>query len=134
MPLVYAARLMCLPMAVSTCGSLVARSSVSTATLRQHSPLTRHTKACVRAFCVPHSAPPPTSRKLVLYSKPGCCLCDNLKEKLQAVLILGGPESLADVLIEVRDITTNAAWETAYQYEIPVLARVNEDNSEVCMV
>ncbi|KAK0577265.1 hypothetical protein LWI29_030399 [Acer saccharum] len=40
---------------------------------------------------------PSKARKLVLYSKPGCCLCDGLKEKLQAAFLLSGSESLHDV-------------------------------------
>lgn len=42
-----------------------------------------------------------SSRKLVLYSKPGCCLCDGLKEKLQAAFLLSGPDSLNDVDLQV---------------------------------
>ncbi|XP_023522644.1 uncharacterized protein LOC111786639 [Cucurbita pepo subsp. pepo] len=71
-----------------------------------------------------------SSRKLILYSKPGCCLCDGLKEKLQAAFLLAGPDSLHDVDLLVRDITTNPEWERAYQYEIPVLAKVLSDGSE----
>ncbi|XP_050943493.1 uncharacterized protein LOC103487576 isoform X1 [Cucumis melo] len=71
------------------------------------------------------------SRKLILYSKPGCCLCDGLKEKLHAAFLLSGPDSLHDVHLQVRDITTNPEWERAYQYEIPVLAKVRSDGSEV---
>ncbi|KAI5083499.1 hypothetical protein GOP47_0003242 [Adiantum capillus-veneris] len=37
------------------------------------------------------------------------------------------------VMSPVRDITTNANWKGAYQYEIPVLARVNEDDSETVL-
>ncbi|KAF5202917.1 Glutaredoxin-like protein [Thalictrum thalictroides] len=70
------------------------------------------------------------SRKLVLYSKPGCCLCDGLKEKLQAAFSLAGPDSLHDVDLQIRDITSNPEWENAYQYEIPVLARVLSDGTE----
>ncbi|KAL5558387.1 hypothetical protein UlMin_034598 [Ulmus minor] len=70
------------------------------------------------------------SRKLVLYSKPGCCLCDGLKEKLQAAFSLSGPDSLHDVDLEIRDITSNPEWERAYQYEIPVLAKLLSDGSE----
>ncbi|XP_059630771.1 uncharacterized protein LOC132273739 [Cornus florida] len=70
------------------------------------------------------------SRKLILYSKPGCCLCDGLKEKLLAAFSLSGPDSLHDVDLQVRDITTNPVWERAYQFEIPVLARVLSDGSE----
>lgn len=55
--------------------------------------------------------------KLVLYSKPGCHLCEGLQEKLEAL------PHLAFVL-EVRDITQNPAWFAAYQYQIPVLCRV----------
>ncbi|KAL5846576.1 hypothetical protein ACOSQ3_010100 [Xanthoceras sorbifolium] len=70
------------------------------------------------------------ARKLVLYSKPGCCLCDGLKEKLQAAFLLSGPDSLHDVDLQVRDITTNPHWEKSYQYEIPVLARLFSDGTE----
>lgn len=51
------------------------------------------------------SSPPPSpssaARKLVLYSKPGCCLCDGLKEKLQAAFLISGPDSLRDVDLQV---------------------------------
>ncbi|PKA49997.1 hypothetical protein AXF42_Ash017536 [Apostasia shenzhenica] len=67
-------------------------------------------------------------RQLVLYSKPGCCLCDGLKEKLEDALSIGGPHSLQSV----RDISGNAEWERLYQYEIPVLAKVLPDGSEIC--
>jgi len=104
-------------------------------------------------------------RKLVLYSKPGCCLCDGLKEKLQAALLVSAPDSLHDIDLQVcvcvrererereslfhclyvycecvgeyggfcqiRDITSNPEWERAYQYEIPVLAKVLSDGTEV---
>ncbi|KAL7128378.1 hypothetical protein ABFS83_14G312400 [Erythranthe nasuta] len=71
-----------------------------------------------------------TPRKLILYSKPGCCLCDGLKEKLDAAFSLSGPNSLADVQLQIRDITSNPEWEKLYQYEIPVLARVRDDGTE----
>ncbi|CAI8597421.1 unnamed protein product [Vicia faba] len=76
------------------------------------------------------SSSSPSSRKLVLYSKPGCCLCDGLKEKLQAAFLLSGPHSLSDVDLQIRDITTNPEWDKAYQYEIPVLAKVLSDGTE----
>ncbi|CAK8566388.1 unnamed protein product [Lathyrus sativus] len=76
------------------------------------------------------SSSTPSSRKLVLYSKPGCCLCDGLKEKLQAAFLLSGPQSLTDVDLQIRDITSNPEWEKAYQYEIPVLAKVLSDGTE----
>jgi len=56
--------------------------------------------------------------QLILYSKPGCHLCEGLLEKLEAI---------ADFQfdLEVRDITTQEAWFEAYQYEIPVLCWVS---------
>ncbi|KAF7816876.1 uncharacterized protein G2W53_030845 [Senna tora] len=76
------------------------------------------------------SSTPSSSRKLVLYSKPGCCLCDGLKDKLQAAFLLSGPDSLHDVDLQIRDITSNPEWERAYQYEIPVLAKLHSDGTE----
>ena len=32
---------------------------------------------------------------------------------------------------QIRDITSNPEWERAYQYEIPVLAKVRPDGTEV---
>ncbi|PSB16843.1 glutaredoxin family protein [Phormidesmis priestleyi ULC007] len=52
--------------------------------------------------------------KLVLYSKPGCHLCEGLQEKLAEVRAV-------TIELEIRDITTRDDWFQAYQYEIPVL-------------
>lgn len=52
--------------------------------------------------------------KLVLYSKPGCHLCEGLEEKLA---------TLPHYEVEIRDITTRPDWFQAYQYEIPVLCQ-----------
>ena len=52
--------------------------------------------------------------RLILYSKPGCHLCEGLQEKLEAI------QSLPFEL-EIRDITTQPDWLQAYQYEVPVL-------------
>ncbi len=52
--------------------------------------------------------------RLILYSKPGCHLCEGLLEKLQQI------EGL-NLEIEIRDITTREDWWQVYQYEIPVL-------------
>ncbi|XP_020250164.1 uncharacterized protein LOC109827572 isoform X1 [Asparagus officinalis] len=75
----------------------------------------------------------------LLYSKPRCCLCDGLKEKLNAALSLRGPHPLSSVHLQatpaekpisVRDITENSEWERLYQYEIPVLAKILPDGTE----
>eukprot|EP00850_Spirogloea_muscicola_P016914 SM000141S00858 [mRNA] locus=s141:125668:126760:+ [translate_table: standard] len=69
-------------------------------------------------------------RRLIIYSRPGCCLCDGLKEKVDACRQSGG---LADLVLEVRDITTRADWEEAYRYEIPVMARALASGSEAML-
>lgn len=51
---------------------------------------------------------------LILYSKPGCHLCQGLVEKLAQVQNISFE-------LEIRDITTQPNWFNAYQYEIPVL-------------
>ncbi|MFS8859910.1 glutaredoxin family protein [Synechococcus sp. H60.4] len=51
---------------------------------------------------------------LILYSKPGCHLCEGLAEKLQQI-----PEIAT---LEIRDITANPAWWERYQLEVPVLS------------
>ena len=61
--------------------------------------------------------------KLVLYSKPGCHLCEGLQQKLAQI------DDLA-IELEVRDITTRDDWFTAYQYEIPVLYYVSADPND----
>ncbi|MEH1779864.1 MAG: glutaredoxin family protein [Nostoc sp.] len=52
--------------------------------------------------------------RLILYSKPGCHLCEGLQEKLEQIQNLSFE-------LEVRDITTREDWFAAYQYEVPVL-------------
>lgn len=52
--------------------------------------------------------------QLILFSKPGCHLCEGLQEKLEQIQTLSFD-------LEIRDITTRPDWFQAYQYEIPVL-------------
>jgi hypothetical protein len=61
--------------------------------------------------------------QLILYSKPGCHLCEGLQEKLEQIKNLSFE-------LEVRDITTRDDWFTAYQYEIPVLHLLTSDGKE----
>ncbi|MGB7086920.1 MAG: glutaredoxin family protein [Phormidesmis sp.] len=55
-------------------------------------------------------------KTLILYSKPGCHLCEGLQEKLETL----------PVQLEIRDITTNEQWFQTYQYEVPVLCHLAE--------
>lgn len=61
---------------------------------------------------------------LILYSKPGCHLCEGLQEKLEQIKTL-------DIDLEVRDITTRNDWFDAFQYEVPVLFRVSSQDKNV---
>ena len=61
---------------------------------------------------------------LILYSKVGCHLCEGLEQKLRSIL------TAADRL-EIREITSNADWWNAYQYEIPVLYIVQSEQENI---
>jgi hypothetical protein len=54
--------------------------------------------------------------ELIFYTKAGCHLCADLHQKLKQVKGI-------DFELEMRDITTRKDWFTAYQYEVPVLAK-----------
>ena len=54
--------------------------------------------------------------QLILYSKPGCHLCEGLQEKLNQV-------SKIEFELEIRNITSREDWFAAYQYEVPVLCQ-----------
>ena len=60
---------------------------------------------------------------LILYSKPGCHLCQGLQEKLDRV-------DNVPFELEIRDITTREEWMNAYQYEIPVLCQKLPDREK----
>ncbi len=61
--------------------------------------------------------------RLILYSKPGCHLCEGLQEKLEQIQNLSFE-------LEVRDITTREDWFGAYEYEVPVLYLSNRRGAE----
>ena len=61
--------------------------------------------------------------QLILYSKPGCHLCEGLQEKLEQIQDL-------PLELEVRDITSREDWFQAYQYEVPVLCRNRSGREE----
>ena len=61
--------------------------------------------------------------RLILYSKPGCHLCEGLQEKLEQITSIAFD-------LEIRDITTREDWFAAYQYEIPVLFLSNQTDTE----
>jgi Glutaredoxin-like domain (DUF836) len=63
--------------------------------------------------------------QLIMYSKPGCHLCEGLAEKLQQIR----PNLNFD--LEIRDITTRPDWFDVYQCEIPVLCRMSAGKEQL---
>ena len=66
-------------------------------------------------------------RHLILYSKPGCHLCQRLQEKLEQIEQIGNLE----FDLEVRDITNRDDWFAAYQYEVPVMCQNLSDGEKL---
>ena len=70
----------------------------------------------------------PTKPRLVLYTKPGCCLCEGLEEKIGEIFEGNAGAALGDVLrdlqFEARDISLNQVWAEKYALEVPVLTLV----------
>ncbi|MGD1898765.1 MAG: glutaredoxin family protein [Phormidesmis sp.] len=58
---------------------------------------------------------------LILYSKPGCHLCEGLQEKLETL----------PIQVEIRDITQNEEWFKKYQYDVPVVCQLIQADAEV---
>lgn len=87
-------------MAAATVATLVARPLSLTVLSR------RRPKRVFYPSAYSSTSSSSSARKLVLYSKPGCCLCDGLKEKLQAAFLLSGPDSLHDVDLQVPHFST----------------------------
>jgi len=84
---------------------------------------------------------------LILYTKPGCCLCEGLEEKIKEVIKVVNNNNnndnnrneeeerslLIGYQLEVRDVSLNSSWADAHAGEIPVLfvgKRGDEDDSE----
>ena len=58
---------------------------------------------------------------LVLYSKPGCHLCDEARAVLEALLVQRRDAGLPAPQLVERDISTDPDWERAYFATIPVV-------------
>ena len=61
-------------------------------------------------------------REVVVYSRRGCHLCEEMIEQVE-------PLCRGRASLEVRDIDTNDEWQEAYYLDIPVL---HLDGREVC--
>ena len=58
---------------------------------------------------------------LVLYTRPGCHLCDEARAVVQGLLEDRAARGRRIAAIRERDITTNADWERAFFDRIPVI-------------
>jgi hypothetical protein len=65
-----------------------------------------------------HDAPLPD---LVLYSRPGCGLCDETRALLANLLERRARAGLTTPILVERDIETDSAWQRAYFASIPVV-------------
>jgi len=69
---------------------------------------------------------------LIVYSKPGCHLCDGLKDKISAVLdkAMFQPSPLSKASLQIRNILDEPEWEQAYGLAIPVMTAIKRGESE----
>jgi hypothetical protein len=58
---------------------------------------------------------------LVLYTRPGCHLCDEARALVQGLLEDRAARGRRTAAIRERDITTNVDWERAFFDRIPVI-------------
>lgn len=90
----------------------------------------RRASTVPRASNESSSTPPPTGRRLIVYTKPGCCLCDGLSAKLETVLERAREgetsartgatwDSLRDFSLEHRDVSTRDSWAQEYAGSVP---------------
>jgi len=64
------------------------------------------------------SGPSPT---IVLYTKPGCGLCDEARTILDGLLAERAANGRPSAPVEERNILTDKAWEREFFEEIPVV-------------
>ncbi|KAG2434318.1 hypothetical protein HYH02_012340 [Chlamydomonas schloesseri] len=73
-----------------------------------------------------------SSKVIIVYTKPGCELCDGTRDRVQGIIDRAQfmPSAIAEWHLEERDITSNPAW-AVYDMEVPVLMAVGSDGREV---
>jgi len=120
----------------------LARARPALAPLRPRAPhpsssSARRARPSARGASSSSSSPPPApsastseggdtaAPTLVLYTKPGCCLCEGLAEKLEEVMSTRAGGAMGDVLramrLETRDVSARADWAEAHATEVPVV-------------
>jgi hypothetical protein len=61
------------------------------------------------------------SPAIILYTKPGCGLCDDARAILEGLLAQRAAAGRPIAPVEERNILTDEAWERAFFLEIPVV-------------
>jgi hypothetical protein len=62
-----------------------------------------------------------SSPTIVLYTKPGCGLCDGARAILDGLLAERAASGRPTAAVEERNILTDEAWERAFFLDIPVV-------------
>lgn len=58
---------------------------------------------------------------LILYSRPGCCLCDEARDLVSGLLEARRQAGLTTPELVERDIESNPDWQRAFFTSIPVI-------------
>ena len=64
---------------------------------------------------------PIDSRRLLLYSRAGCCLCEGLEQRLRALNLEQGIHPLKLVVVDIDASDCSAPLRARYDLEVPVL-------------
>ena len=65
---------------------------------------------------------PTNSRRLLLYSRAGCCLCEGLEQRLRDLNLEQGIHPLKLVVVDIDAPDCSALLRARYDLEVPVLA------------
>jgi hypothetical protein len=125
----------------------LAPASGSTTSLSDSSARRRFAKLSRRASTAPRASTETqnetsTSGRLIVYTKPGCCLCDGLSAKLETVLERSRAgetsartgatwDSLKDFTLEHRDVSTRDSWAQEYAGSVPRVFFIDGASEEV---
>ena len=64
---------------------------------------------------------PTDSRRLLLYSRAGCCLCEGLEQRLRDLNLEQGIHPLKLVVVDIDSPTVQRPLRARYDLEVPVL-------------
>ena len=64
---------------------------------------------------------PTDSRRLLLYSRAGCCLCEGLEQRLRDLNLEQGIHPLKLVVVDIDAPDCSALLRARYDLEVPVL-------------